>query len=111
MRLRDSMKVWALACFAASQLVLADPAPDESRVCEAANPREAKLLADVLYEKREYQRAGECYEAAGDPSRAQLAFLKAAGPSGERAARAFREPGVKAKALATQVQHAFRSDH
>jgi len=30
-RLRDSMKIWALACFAANQLVLADPAPDESR--------------------------------------------------------------------------------
>jgi hypothetical protein len=41
MRLRDSMKIWALACFAANQLVLADPAPDESRACEAANPREA----------------------------------------------------------------------
>jgi len=65
----------ALACFAANQLVLADPAPDESRACEAANPREAKSLADVLYEKREFQRAGECYEAAGDPSRAQLAFV------------------------------------
>jgi len=65
----------------------------------------------VLYEKREFQRAGECYEAAGDPSRAQLAFVKAAGPRGEKAARAFREQRVAARALATQVQRAFRSDH
>jgi hypothetical protein len=111
MQLRDSLKIWALACLAANHFVLADPAPDESRTCEAANPREAKSLADVLYEKREYQRAGECYEAAGDPSRAQLAFVKAAGPSGEKAARALREQGAAARALATQVQRAFRSDH
>jgi hypothetical protein len=95
MQLRDSLKIWALACLAANHFVLADPAPDESRTCEAANPREAKSLADVLYEKREYQRAGECYEAAGDPSRAQLAFVKAAGPSGEKAARAFSEQGAR----------------
>jgi hypothetical protein len=111
MRLRHSMKIWALACFAANQLALADPAPHESRACEAATPREAKSLADVLYEKSEYQRAGECYEAAGDPSRAQLAFMKAAAPGGEKAARAFREQGGAARALATQVQRAFRSDH
>ena len=111
MRRRGSMKIWTLACFAANHFVLADPAPDESRACEAANPREAKSLADVLYEKREYQRAGECYEAAGDPSRAQLAFLKAAGPNGEKAARALRDQPDAARALATQVQRAFRSDH
>jgi hypothetical protein len=111
MRLRDSMKIWARACFAANQLVLADSAPDESRDCEAANPREVKSLADVLYEKSEYQRAGECYEAAGDPSRAQLAFVKAAGLSGEKAARAFRGQGVAARALAAHVQRAFRSAH
>ena len=111
MRLRDSMKIWALACFAANQLVLADPVPDESRACKAANPREAKSLADVLYERNEYQRAGECYEAAGDSSRAQLAFAKAARPSGGSAARAFREQEGAARALATQVQRAFRSDH
>lgn len=100
-----------LACFAATQLVLADPAPDGSHACEAANPRDAKSLADVLYEKREYQRAGECYEAAGDSSRAQLAFVKAAGPSGEKAAQVFRGQGEAARALATRVQRAFRSDH
>lgn len=112
MRLRDSMKIWALACFAANQLVRADPAPDKSRACEAANPREAKSLADVLYEKKgDYQRAGECYEAAAGRSRAQLAFVKAAGPSGEKAARAFREQGDAARALTTQVQRALRSDH
>jgi hypothetical protein len=95
MLLRDSMKIWALACFAANQLVLADPAPDELHAFEAANPREAKSLADVLYERSEYQRAGECYEVAADPSRAQLAFVKAAGPSGEKAARAFSEQGAR----------------
>ena len=45
------------------------------------------------------------------PSRAHLAFVKAAGPSGEKAARAFRGQGGAARALAMQAQRAFRSDH
>ena len=34
-----------------------------------------------------YQRAGECYRAAGDLPHANLAFLQAAGPAGEDTAR------------------------
>jgi hypothetical protein len=100
---------WAL--LAATRLVLADPAHDESRPCEAASSQGARSLADVLYERGEYQRAGECYQAAGDASRAQLAFLKAVGPNSDATARAFRQQQDAAKSLLTKVQHAFRSDH
>ena len=102
---------WAL--LTATRLVLADPAHDESRPCEAASPQpqEARSQADVLYERGEYQRAGECYQAAGDTSRAQLAFLQAVGRNSEATARAFRQQQEAAKSLLTKVQQAFRSDH
>ena len=102
---------WAL--LAATRLVLADPAQDESHACEAASPQsqEARSQADVLFERGEYQRAGECYQAAGDASRAQLAFLKAVGPNSDATARAFRQQQHVAKSLLTKVQQAFRSDH
>jgi hypothetical protein len=102
---------WAL--LAATRLVLADPAHDQSRACEAASPQpqEARSQADVFYERGEYQRAGECYQAAGDASRAQLAFLKAVGPNSDATAQAFRQQQQAAKSLLTKVQQAFRSDH
>jgi len=105
------VRVLASACLAATRLLLADPAPEGSRHCDATDAQAARSLADVLYERREYQRAGECYQAAGDPSHAQLAFLKAVGPQSEATARAFREQQDAAKSLLTKVQRAFRSDH
>ena len=110
-RLCDAMRVLALACLAGTRLVLADPAPDPSSPCEAASPQQAKSLADRLYEKREYQRAGECYESAGDPSRAQLAYLKAVRPNAEVVAQGLSEQRVAAKALVAQVAQAFRRNH
>src|SRR5215475_5036026 len=88
-----------LLCLISTDLVLADfPAPGASR-CSATSPQQAKFQADVLYEQGEYQRAGECYEAAGDASRAQLAYLKAAGPNSKSAARGLSEERDAAKAL------------
>jgi hypothetical protein len=110
-RLRDWLLVLGLACLAASRVILAAPALQGSRPCEVTSPQEAKSLADALFEKRQYQRAGECYEAAGDPSHAQLAFAKAVGPKGEASARRLRGQGDAAKTLLTHVQQAFRSDH
>jgi hypothetical protein len=103
--------VLGLALLAATRLALADQAHDGSRVCEAASPEQAKPLADVLYENGEYQRAGACYQAAGDRSRAQSAFLKAVGPNNEANARAFREQQDAAKSLFTKMQQAFRRGH
>jgi hypothetical protein len=101
----------AWAALAATRLAFADPAPDAAGSCAAANPQEAKVLADRLYENGEYQRAGECYDRAGDPMRAQRAFVRAAGPSAETAARGLKDEGHTAKALFAQVEQAFRSNH
>ena len=86
------------------------PAAPTSR-CAVMSAPQAKSLADVLYEQGEYQRAAECYEVAGEPARAQLAYLKAAGPNGESTARGLREERDAAQALIAQVQRAFRKDH
>src|SRR5262249_3490369 len=92
-----------LLCLMSTDLALADsPAPGTSR-CAVTSPQAAKSLADVLYDHGQYERAGECYEAAGDASRAQLAYLKAAGPNSMSAARGLREERDAAKALFTQV--------
>lgn len=108
---RRSMTVLGSVCLAATRLVLADPAPNGPPPCEAASSEEAKSLADRLYERQEYQRAGACYEAAGDPARAQRAFMKAVGPSSEAAARGIKEQGDAAKALIARLQRPFRRDH
>jgi hypothetical protein len=105
------MRVLGWACLAATRLVLADPAANPASPCESTSPQAAKSLADLLYERGEYQRAGACYQAAGDPSRAQQAFLKAVGPNSEATARAFKEQQDAAKSLATKLQQAFRRDH
>jgi hypothetical protein len=110
-RFGGSMRMLAMTCLAITHLALADPAPDPTSPCRVATSQQAKSLADVLYEKQEYQRAGECYEAAGEPSRAQLAYLKAVRPNSEAAARGLREQQDTARALAFRVAQAFRGDH
>ena len=100
-----------LLCLLYMDLTLADSAPTGTSRCAVTSPQQAKSLADVLYEQGEYERAGECYEAAGDASRAQLAYLKAAGPNSKSAVRGLRDERDAAKALFTQVQQAFRVNH
>lgn len=102
---------WGVACLAAAQLAFADPAPDMSRVCEAASAAEASALADKLFAKGEYSHAGVCYQAAGDMVHANLAFLKAVGPDSDDTARALKSQRDTAKSLFDRVGHAFRSDH
>jgi hypothetical protein len=96
---------------AASRLALADPALASSPVCDAATAQEANSLADRLYERGEYQRAGECYRAAGDLVHANLAFLKAAGPTSQETARDLKAQRDAAKALLAGVAHAFKGNH
>jgi len=110
-RLRTSIKVLAWASLAATRVVFADPSAGAAGDCAAASPQEARELADRLYESGEYQRAGECYDLAGDAMRAQRAFLRAAGPSAEAAARGLKDEGRTAKNLFAQVGQAFRSKH
>lgn len=109
--LRRTLAAVGWAAIAATRIAFADPAPDTAGSCAAVSPAEAKALAERLYENGQYQRAGECYDLAGDSMRAQRAFLRAAGPSAETAARGLKEEGHTAKALLAQVEQAFHSNH
>ena len=109
-RQRESIRVLGLTCVAATRLVMADSASDPSRPCEVAGPQEGESFADMLYEKREYMRAGECHEAAGDPSRAQLAFLKSVPANSEATAARLKEHQSGEKLLGAQLQQAFRRE-
>ena len=111
LRSRGRMLVLVLACFSATPVVFADQTSGPSRRCEAANKQEARELAEKLYEEREYQHAGECYDAASDPSHAQVAFLKAVGPNAEDTARELKKQRDAGKGLIGQVQQAFRRGH
>jgi hypothetical protein len=110
-RVLHSIRLWGLAGIAAAQMALADPAPQTQLTCPVAGSQEAEVLADKLFERREYQQAGACYQAAGDMVHANLAFLKAAAPRGEDTARALRAQGDAAKSLFARVGSAFRASH
>jgi hypothetical protein len=88
----------------------ADPAPGAPG-CAAATPEQAKSLADQLYRQGQYQRAGECYQAAGDLPDANEAFVKAVPANSDATAKDMQRQGQIAKTLFTGVQQAFRSNH
>ena len=93
---------------AAAPLVLADPPLDDQQQCTDASPEQARWVAEQLLEQGAYQRAGECYQAAGDLTRANLAFMKAVGPESDAAKRRLVEQQGQAKALLRQVQRGLR---
>jgi hypothetical protein len=101
-----------LVLLTAASLVLADPAPAEEH-CPAsvASPEQARWLADALFEQGAYQRAGICYEAAGEHALANKAFLKAVGPQSSTTTRQLSEQRDQAKALFRQLQQAFNPGH
>jgi hypothetical protein len=110
-RAPEVVVVVTLAFMAANPLARADSATPFASVCEASAPHEAKLLADELYTKGDYQHAAACYDASGDPLRAQRAFLKAVGPNSENVARGLRDENDAAKALVNKMRNAFHSAH
>lgn len=110
-RIGVGLLILGLGGLAATDVARADPAAEAVRACEVSEPREARQLADQLYERGQYRRAAACYDLAGDPLRAQRAYLRAAGPSSEATARRVKEQGNSASAMFSQVQHAFRGPH
>jgi hypothetical protein len=98
----------ALLLLTASPFALADPAAAEH--CPVSTPAQARELADALFEQGAYQRAGDCYQAAGEYSLADKAFLKAVRPESAETARQLSDHRDQAKALLHQVQRAFGGD-
>jgi hypothetical protein len=98
----------ALLLLSAVPLGFADPPADPARRCAVTPPEQARWLGKQLFEQGAYQRAGECYQAAGDLALANLAFLKALEPETTTTERRLAEQRDQAKALLRQVQRGLR---
>ena len=90
---------------------LAEPLPEGNVPCAVATQEEARKLADALFEQGAYQRAGECYQAAGEYDLANRAFVKAVGPQSSVTASQLSEQRDQAKTMLRKVQLAFQSKH
>jgi hypothetical protein len=88
-----------------------EPTPGDAPQCAAAAPQQAKWLADQLYRQGQYQRAGDCYQAAGDLVDANEAFVKAVHATSDATGQDLQRQGQVAKKLFAGVQQAFRSNH
>ena len=108
----QALALAAIGLFAAN-IVLADetPAatPEASLNCDADHPNEARSIADVALKQGAYERAGQCYLAAGDYDSANRAFLKSSRPAAEASGREVVQQRDAARALLNQVKSAFRS--
>jgi hypothetical protein len=97
----------------ASNALHADESPvttsEASINCEVQHPNEARSAADLLMKQGEYQRAGQCYLAAGDYDSANRAFLKSARPAAVETGRVVVQQRDAARHLLNQVKGAFRS--
>src|SRR5580765_4994285 len=89
--MRKTCRYAALLTVAAATPVLADPPIDAQQHCAVTSPEQARWVAEQLFEHGAYQSAGACYQAAGDLTLANLAFLKAVGPEGNAAERRLTE--------------------
>ena len=103
--------ILAVALGSVAAAALADPAPPATADCPVSVPQQAKWLADEFFAQGAYQRAGECYQVAGEYARANEAFVRAVGPRSEATARQMSEQRERARALFHQVQVAFHGAH
>lgn len=91
---------------------MADPtALGEKQGCPAVTREQALALGDQLRKDGVYQRAGKCYEAAGEYTLANQTFLAALEPEGKATAQQLSGERDQAKTLLHQVQQAFSSKH
>ena len=110
-RLLASLVTVGILTVAVAPVGRTEPTPADTPGCTAATAQQAKWLADELYRQGRYQRAGECYQAAGDPADANEAFVKALQSKSDVTAKDLQRQGQVAKTLFTSVQQAFRSSH
>ena len=68
-------------------LALADGELEEEPLCPAATTEQARSLANELLDQGVYQRAAECYQAAGEYGLANRALLNAVEPESKTTAR------------------------
>jgi hypothetical protein len=84
-------------------------APAAELRCSAVSPERARELADRAWHDGSYQLAGECYLAAGEPTMADSAFVKAVAPQAVLTSRKLAETRDEAKAQIRQWKQAFQA--
>ena len=107
-----------LALLGAAGMAMADVQPtvlvvageQSAPSCSEATPERARWLADQASHDGAYQRAGECYLAAGQQSLADQAFVKAAsiqskGDTSRRLASNLNEFKTQARLMKQAFQH------
>jgi hypothetical protein len=76
--------------------------------CQDADASRARWLAQQASKEGAFQRAGECYLAAGERALADRSFVQAAAHSTPETSRRLAANLVEVKAQARQVKDAFR---
>jgi hypothetical protein len=89
----------------------ADPVPEGLASCPVTAKEEARKLGDSLYEQGAYQKAGACYQAAGEYDLANRAFVRAVGPQSTATASQLSGQRDQAKMLARRIELTFHSGH
>jgi hypothetical protein len=84
-----------------SEAAVAVVPPTAELRCTATSPQHALEVADQAWQDGSYQLAGECYLAAGEPARADRAFLKAVAP---QAALSSQRLAENREAVKTQIR-------
>jgi phage-related minor tail protein len=101
----------ALALLGTADVALADDTVvivGKAATCSEAAPDHARLLADQASHDGAYQRAGECYLAAGEQALADQAFVKASAQLSGDTTRRLASNLSDVKAQARQMKEAFR---
>lgn len=106
-----SIVTLGILAVAIAPVVRSEPTPGDAPRCAVATPEQAKWLADQLYRQGQYQRAGDCYQAAGDLTDANEAFVRAVPANGDATMKDVKRQGQIAKTLFTSLQQAFRPNH
>ena len=107
---RNGLRLFALGLLlSAAPLAIADPVLEAPPHCPVSTQEQARWLADVLFEQGAYQRAGECYQAAGEHALADRAFVKAVDAESAATGRQLSDQRDQAKALLRKVQQAFHN--
>jgi hypothetical protein len=81
---------------------------DVASTCSESAPDRARWLADQASKDGAFQRAGECYLAAGQHSLADQAFVKASVQSKGDTSRRLASNLSDVKAQARQIKQAFQ---
>ena len=110
-RLLASIVTLGILAVAIAPVGRTEPTLGDASGCAAATPQQAKWLAHQLSLQGQYQRAGACYQAAGDLADANEAFVRAVQAKSDATAKDLQRQGQTAKTLFTGVGQAFRSNH